>query len=167
MVSGPLDDAAASETAAALMALDANGDTPIGLHIDSADGTIEAAFVLIDTLDLIRSAVRALCRGQVGGPVIGVVSAADHRAAAPHTRFRLFQPTARFTGTPEEMPPGAASSRTCSGGCMRVWRSARAGLQRTSRRTCDAGVTSRRTRRSITAAERGLCRRRQPLPAAR
>src|SRR5262249_39248730 len=70
MVSGPLDDAAASETAAALMALDANGDTPIGLHIDSVDGTIEAAFVLIDTLDLIRSAVRALCRGQVGGPVI-------------------------------------------------------------------------------------------------
>src|SRR5262245_27084283 len=50
------------------MALDANGDTPIGLQIDSADGTTEAAFVLIDTLDLIRSAVRKLCRGQVGGP---------------------------------------------------------------------------------------------------
>src|SRR5262245_26500464 len=90
------------------MALDAHGDTPINLHIDSVDGTIEAAFVLIDTLDLIRSEVRALCRGQVGGPVIGVVSAADHRAAAPHTRFRLVLPTARFAGTPEEI---AARSR--------------------------------------------------------
>jgi ATP-dependent Clp protease protease subunit len=47
--------------------------------------------------------VRALCRGQVGGPVIGVLAAADHRAAAPHTRFRLFQPTARFSGTPDEI----------------------------------------------------------------
>jgi Clp protease len=103
LVAGRLDDDTASEAAAALMALDTNGDTPIALHIDSADGTIEAAFVLIDTLDLLRAAVRALCRGQVGGPVIGVLAAADHRAAAPHTRFRLFQPTARFTGTPRSL----------------------------------------------------------------
>src|SRR5262249_12378943 len=82
--------------------------TAIGLHIDSADGTIEAAFVLIDTLDLLRSAVRALCRGQVGGPVIGVVSAADHRAATLHTRFRLSPPTAHFTRAPEAI---AARSR--------------------------------------------------------
>jgi ATP-dependent Clp protease, protease subunit len=98
-----LDDAIASETAATLMALDANDDAPIAPHIDSAEGTLEAAFILIDTIDLIRSPVRALCRGQVGGPAIGVVSAAQHRIAAPHTRFRLCQPTAHFTGTPEEI----------------------------------------------------------------
>jgi ATP-dependent Clp protease protease subunit len=37
-----------------------------------------------------------------------VVAAADHRAAAPHARFHLSQPTARFAGTPEEI---AAQSR--------------------------------------------------------
>ena len=37
-----------------------------------------------------------------------MVAAADHRAAAPHARFHLSQPTARFTGTPEEI---AAQSR--------------------------------------------------------
>jgi ATP-dependent Clp protease, protease subunit len=108
LVTGRLDDAVASKAAAALMALDANGERPIELHLDSPDGTLEAAFVLIDTLDLMRAALRVHCRGQVGGPAIGVVAAADHRLAAPHTRFRLCQPTARFDGTPERI---AAESR--------------------------------------------------------
>jgi ATP-dependent Clp protease, protease subunit len=47
--------------------------------------------------------VRVLCRGLVGGPVLGVVAAADHRAAAPHARFHLCQPTARFAGTPNDI----------------------------------------------------------------
>jgi ATP-dependent Clp protease protease subunit len=37
-----------------------------------------------------------------------VVAAADHRATAPHARFRLSQPTTRFAGTPEAI---AAQSR--------------------------------------------------------
>jgi ATP-dependent Clp protease protease subunit len=108
LVTGRLDDDVAAEAAAALRALDANADKPIELHLDSADGTLEAAFVLIDTLDLLRAMLRVQCRGQVGGPAIGVVAAADHRAAAPHARFHLSQPTERFTGTPDEI---AARSR--------------------------------------------------------
>jgi len=72
------------------------------------DGALGAAFVLIDTVDTLRSALRVLCRGQIGGPSIGVVAAADDRAAALHARFHLSQPTARFAGTPEEI---AAQSR--------------------------------------------------------
>ena len=37
-----------------------------------------------------------------------MVAAADHRAAVPHARFHLCQPTARFAGTPEGV---AAQSR--------------------------------------------------------
>jgi len=51
----------------------------------------------------LRSTLRVLCRGRVGGPAIAVVVAADHRVAAPHARFQLSQPTTRFTGTPEEI----------------------------------------------------------------
>ena len=104
LVTGPLDDGMAAKTAAALLALDASGERPIELHLDSPDG----AFVLMDTTDLLRSTLRVLCRGQVGGPAIGVVAAADHRAAVPHARFHLCQPTARFAGTPEGV---AAQSR--------------------------------------------------------
>ena len=104
LVTGRLDDDAAAAAAGALMALDANADKPIELHLDSADGTL----VLTDTLDLLRAMLRVQCRGQVGGPAIGVVAAADHRAAAPHARFHLSQPTEHFAGTPDEI---AARSR--------------------------------------------------------
>ena len=103
LITGLLDDAAAAETAAALITLDARGDELIELHLDSPDGTLESAFVLIDTVDLLHSRLRVHCRGQVGGPAIGVVAAADHRVASAHTRFRLVQPTARFSGTPDQI----------------------------------------------------------------
>jgi ATP-dependent Clp protease protease subunit len=108
LVTGQLDDDAAATAAAALLALDAGGDRPIELHLDTPDGALGAAFTLIDTADMLRSALRVLCRGQVGGPAIGVVAAADRRVAAPHARFHLCQPTARFAGTPQEI---AAQSR--------------------------------------------------------
>jgi ATP-dependent Clp protease protease subunit len=108
LITGLLDDAAAAETAAALLTLDARGEEPIELHLDSPDGTLESAFVLIDTVDLLHSRLRVHCRGQVGGPAIGVVAAARHRVASPHTRFRLAQPTVRFSGTPDQI---AAQSR--------------------------------------------------------
>jgi ATP-dependent Clp protease protease subunit len=108
LVMGRLDEDAAASAAAALLVLDARGNRPIELHLDSPDGALAAAFVLIDAADGLRSTLRVLCRGQVGGPAIGVVAAADHRVAAPHVRFHLCQPTARFAGTPAEI---AARSR--------------------------------------------------------
>ena len=101
LLTGRLDDAVAAETAAALTMLDVTGTTPIELHLDSAQGTLEAAFALIDTLDQLRASVYARCRGQVGGPAIGVAAAADHRSATAHTRFHLAQPTGQFSGTPD------------------------------------------------------------------
>ncbi len=85
------------------MTLDATGDEPIELYLDSPDGTLEATFVLIDTLDLLRAPVHAHCRGQAGGPALGVVAVADHRSAAPHARFRLSQPTAQFPGPSDQL----------------------------------------------------------------
>ena len=96
------------EAAAALLALDAREDRPIELHLDSPDGALGAVFVLIDVADTLRSALHVLCRGQIGGPAIGVVAAGDHRAAAPHAQFHLSQPTARLAGNPDEI---AAQSR--------------------------------------------------------
>jgi ATP-dependent Clp protease, protease subunit len=103
LVTGQLDGDAAARAAAALLALDANGSRPIELHLDSAHGTLDAAFALLDTADTVHATLRILCRGQVGGPAIGLLAVADHRAATPHARFHLTQPTARFAGTPQEI----------------------------------------------------------------
>jgi ATP-dependent Clp protease protease subunit len=103
LLTGRVDDLAASETAAALMALDAMSDAPIELHLDSPDTALGAAFVVIDTLDALRARVHAHCRGEVAGAAVGIVAAVDRRAAAPHARFRLTQPTAQFHGTPAQI----------------------------------------------------------------
>jgi ATP-dependent Clp protease protease subunit len=108
MLTGHLDPDAASRAAAALTALDAAGAQPIELQLDSGDAELAAAFVVIDIVAALRASLRVRCRGQVGGPAVGLIAAADHRMAAPHTRFHLSQPTARFTGTPAEL---AAQSR--------------------------------------------------------
>jgi ATP-dependent Clp protease protease subunit len=102
-ITGRLDDAVAARAAAEMVALDAIADRPIEVYLDSPDGTLEAAFVLIDTFDLLHATVRVHCQGHVGGPAIGVVAVADHRSAFPHTRFRLAQPTAQFSGTPDQI----------------------------------------------------------------
>ena len=79
--------------------------------MDSPDGTLEAAFLLMDTLDGLRAPVRAHCRGQAGGPAVGVVAVAGHRSAARHARFRLAQPTVRLAGTPAELDAQARQHR--------------------------------------------------------
>ena len=103
LVTGWLDAGLAAEASAALMTLDAIGDEPIELHLDSPDGTLESAFVLIDTLDLLHATLRAHCRGQVGGPGHRCRGGHGPPLGSPHTRFRLFQPTAQFSGTPDQI----------------------------------------------------------------
>jgi ATP-dependent Clp protease protease subunit len=111
LITGRLDDAVAARAAAEIMGLEAAGDEPIELQVDSPDGTLEAAFVLIDTLDGLRAPVRAHCRGAAGGPGVGVVAVAGDRSAAPHARFRLAQPTVQLSGTPDQLAAQARQHR--------------------------------------------------------
>jgi ATP-dependent Clp protease protease subunit len=111
LLTGRLDDALATRAAGALLSLDAEGAGPIELHVDCADGTLEAAFALIDTLGRIRAPVHARCRGDVGSPAIGVVAATRHRSASPYTRFRLAQPRVGFSGSPDQVAAYARGHR--------------------------------------------------------
>jgi ATP-dependent Clp protease, protease subunit len=102
-LTGRLDDAAAARAAAELMTLGATGDGPVELYVDSSDGTLEAAFVLIDAIDLLHVAVRAHCLGQAAGPAVGVLAVADERSASPHAGFRLVQPAGQLSGTADHV----------------------------------------------------------------
>jgi hypothetical protein len=107
LVTGPLDDVAAARAAAALLTLGASGNGPIGpieLHLDSPGARLRprrhgrhpalGAECPLPRLDRRLRHRRGLGRGS------------PHRSAA-HAVPPL-QPTARFTGTPEEI---AAQSR--------------------------------------------------------
>ncbi len=108
---GPLDDALAGHLAAELMTLDATGDDPVHLHIDSPGGTLEAALCLVDVIDLLGVELTATCVGQAVGPAIGPLAVAHHRRATPHARFRLSEPVFDLTGSARDLDAWAANQR--------------------------------------------------------
>jgi ATP-dependent Clp protease protease subunit len=108
---GYLDDGLASHLAAQLMTLDATGDEPVQLHIDSPGGTLEAALCLIDVIDLLGVELTATCVGQAAGPAIGPLAVAQRRRATPHARFRLAEPVFELAGPARDLAAWAASHR--------------------------------------------------------
>ncbi|MGP8060005.1 MAG: ATP-dependent Clp protease proteolytic subunit [Acidimicrobiales bacterium] len=97
-VSGPLDQAGANRAAMEIMTLDASGDDPINLQIDSPGGELEAAVALMDVIELAGVPVRVSAFGAVGGPAVGVVALGPRRMASAHTRFHLHEPDGAFEG---------------------------------------------------------------------
>jgi ATP-dependent Clp protease protease subunit len=98
LLHGELDDRIAGELAVRLMTLDAVGDEPISLYIDSADGSLNAALAVIDTVDLLGVPVHGTGVGRVEGPALGVLAACELRRASPNARLRLTAPQDVFAG---------------------------------------------------------------------
>lgn len=103
LLRGELDDELSGQVAAELLMLDGAGDERVTLHVDSGGGTLEAAFPLIDTIDLLGVRVEAVCVGRAEGAAVGVVAAAPRRLAARHARFRLSEPPSRVAGRASEI----------------------------------------------------------------
>jgi ATP-dependent Clp protease protease subunit len=93
-----------------LMALDAMGDDPISLFLDCGEGTLDAAFAVIDTIDLLGVPLHATCVGRAEGPALGVLAVADHRRAGRTTRFKLSAPTVSATGRAADIDDEARRS---------------------------------------------------------
>jgi ATP-dependent Clp protease protease subunit len=103
LLSGELDDNRAGQVAAQLMTLDATGDDHVTLQVNSWGESLQAAFAVMDTIDLLGVPVHSVCVGRAEGPVVGIVAIAANRRAAPHARFRLSQPRFETSGTALEL----------------------------------------------------------------
>jgi ATP-dependent Clp protease, protease subunit len=112
---GPLDHTLAGHLAIQLMTLDATGDDPVHLHIDSPGGTLEGALSLIDVIDLLGVEVTATCVGQAAGPALGPLAVAHHRQATPHARFRLCEPVFEASGAARDLEAWATANRAQMG----------------------------------------------------
>jgi len=145
-VTGRLDEALAAQAVAQLTMLDASGDAPIDIVLSSADGTLEAAFALIDVIDAAHAPIRIRCQGQVAGPAIGVLAAADQRSASAHTTFRLSLPTVKLSGSPDQIAAQSEEHRRL------LWRFHACLAQATGRAAEDVADDMRRVR-SLDARE--------------
>lgn len=110
-LAGPLDDETGARLAATLMALDAEGDDAVELRMTSSGGSMEAAFSLIDTVDLLGVPVRATALGAVFGPAAFVLALCPTRRAAPSARIRLAAPTFVHEGRPDDLLRVAEADR--------------------------------------------------------
>jgi ATP-dependent Clp protease protease subunit len=110
-IRGTLDAELAGQVALELMSLDAMGDEHVALYIDSAKGTLEAAFMVMDVIDLLGVPVHATCLGRAEGPAVAVLAVCDHRGAAPHASFRLCEPVSEAHGNASDMQRFAEQQR--------------------------------------------------------
>src|SRR5262245_44509665 len=103
MINGVLDDEAAATAAAELMTLDAAGDERVELLLNSGSGSLEAAFTVMDVIDLLGVPVHATCVGRAEGAAVGVLAVAAQRFAVQHARFRLCAPERAFSGRADDV----------------------------------------------------------------
>jgi ATP-dependent Clp protease protease subunit len=103
VVHGELTSDKASETAAALLTLDALGDEHVELRLQAPMATWEAAGVLIDVIDVLGVPVHTVALGLVGGGAVGVLAAGSHRAISPHARLHLRHPDTAAWGRPGDI----------------------------------------------------------------
>jgi len=100
---GVLDDRLAGDTAAQLMTLDATGDGAVTLIIDASGPSLDAAFTLIDVIDLLGVPVNGVCVGRAEGAAVGVRAVCPHREAGPSARFHLHDPDVTAEGNAAQM----------------------------------------------------------------
>lgn len=103
LLTGHLDQPAATSAAAQVMLLDAEAVAPIQLHISCPDADLDAAIMLAETIDLLRVPVHAVAGGIVGGPAIVVYAAAGRRSAHRHTALQLREPRFQSVGNAEQL----------------------------------------------------------------
>ena len=108
LVSGELTTDLATAAAAELMTLDGEGDELVTVHLDCAGGSLEAAFTLIDVVDLIGVPVHTIAVGRVAGPGVGILAVADRRLILPHAHVQLREPESAYAGRPDDIAGWAA-----------------------------------------------------------
>lgn len=99
LVSGILDDDAASRLSAQLLTLDAEGDKPIRLELQNLRAELPATLTVMGILDVLRVPVHAYVSGEIGGPALGVLASCRRRSGYPNASFVLSEPKLEFGGT--------------------------------------------------------------------
>lgn len=109
LLCGPLDDAATSEAAAALMMLDALGDAPIELRLQGVRGGLGPALALLDVIAVIDAAVETSGLGRLAGGAVALLAAGTRRRLAPHAVLHCAFPDEAIGGSAHELARALAA----------------------------------------------------------
>jgi ATP-dependent Clp protease protease subunit len=98
----PINDDVANIIIAQLLFLDAeNADRDIWVYINSPGGIISSAFAIYDTMQHIAAPVNTICMGMAAsaGSFLLAAGTKGKRAALPHARIMMHQPSGGAQGT--------------------------------------------------------------------
>lgn len=98
----PIDDDVANVVIAQLLFLEAdNPERDIYVYINSPGGIISSSFAIYDTMQHIQAPVNTICMGMAAsaGSFLLAAGAAGKRAALPHARIMMHQPSGGYQGT--------------------------------------------------------------------
>lgn len=98
----PINDDVANVIIAQLLFLEAdNPERDIYLYINSPGGVISSAFAIYDTMQHISAPVNTICMGMAASAGSFLLAAGENgkRAALPHARIMLHQPSSGTQGT--------------------------------------------------------------------
>jgi ATP-dependent Clp protease protease subunit len=109
---GHLTDEAATRLSAQLLTLDAEGDRPIRLELQSLSADLTAAVTLMGVLDTVGVPVQARAAGRTTGAALAVLAACPQRAAYPNALFVLTEPSEEFGGTVDAVTVRERQTRT-------------------------------------------------------
>lgn len=99
LLSGVLDDEAASRLSAQLLTLDADGNRPVRLELQNLHGELSAVVTVMGILDVLHAPVHGCVSGELAGPALGVLASCPRRTGYPNATFTLTEPRVRFDGT--------------------------------------------------------------------
>jgi ATP-dependent Clp protease, protease subunit len=100
MLTGPIEDATASTICSQLLVLEAEGDDPIALYINSPGGSVDSGFAIYDTMQTLACPVATVCVGLAAsmGQFLLCAGTPGHRYAHRHSRILMHQPHGAVQG---------------------------------------------------------------------
>ena len=105
LIYGGINQKLAENVTARLLAMQADGDAPITLFINSQGGHVESGDTIYDMIKFVTPEVRIVGTGWVASAGSLIFSAAKphNRYALPNTRFLLHQPSGGTGGTASDI----------------------------------------------------------------
>ncbi|MDR2588664.1 MAG: ATP-dependent Clp protease proteolytic subunit [Spirochaetales bacterium] len=100
LVSGGINKSLAERTIRGLLLLEAEGDAPIKIFIDSPGGDVDAGYAIIDMMNFVKPEVYTVGMGLVAsaGALILLGAPKERRAGLPNSHYLIHQPLSGLRG---------------------------------------------------------------------
>ena len=105
ILSGEVDKDLAEKVVTQLLLLEAAGDDPIKVFIDTPGGDVDAGFAIFDMMRFVKPDVYTIGMGLVAsaGALILLAAPKEHRLAFPNSHYLIHQPLSGIRGVATEI----------------------------------------------------------------